>query len=214
MRLDGAVLHDRFEGCEVNGIPVSQLEPAYDSLPRSLLLSLVSLPFVRFFLGIFGLLVTLRLNVYLFGFCQLEVLNQPLDRDHSILGNRVKGIAKVLIAQEYVAVHSRGNELSVVDLPLPFLVNALERLLQLLNLLIRELEGLLECNFRLRVGVIDFAALILVQELELSRHSLQLIRLDLHRGDVGAHCLLEFTHRIEIIQRVRSSHKRGHSRET
>ena len=94
-------MHDFFEGFEVNRLTVPRLELTYDSLPFSLLLSLLHLAcLLLFFLGIFGLLVTPRVDFDLpgFGFRQLEVLDQSLDRDHSAFGNRVECTMKVLLA--------------------------------------------------------------------------------------------------------------------
>ena len=60
----------------------------------------------------------------------------------------------------------------------------------------------------------DFAGLILVQKVELSRYTFQIVRFDLHCGDVRVDCLLKFTHLHVIIQLVDSLEERGLSNET
>ena len=94
----GTLVHDFFEGFEVNRIHVFLLVLTYDLSPLSFILSLLCLVFVRFFLNIFALLVALVLYVYISRFCQLEVFDQSLDRDHSVIGNRIKRLMKVLFA--------------------------------------------------------------------------------------------------------------------
>ena len=96
-------------------------------------------------------------------------------------------------------VHSCSNERRVVNLSITIPIYAQESLLQLLNLLVGELKSLLQCSFRFWGFVVDLAVLILVQENELLRHTLQLVRLDLHRGYVRAYCSLELSHLTEFI---------------
>ena len=93
------LLHDFFEGFEVNPIPASQLVLTYDSLPFSFLRSLLGLAFVWLLLHLFGLLVALRLNFDIPGFRQFENFDESLARDESVFGNRVKCTMKVLLAR-------------------------------------------------------------------------------------------------------------------
>ena len=60
----------------------------------------------------------------------------------------------------------------------------------------------------------DFASLILVQKVELSRYTFQIVRFDLHCGDVRVDCLLEFTHLHVIVQLVDCLEERRLSNET
>ena len=71
----GTLVHDFFEGFEVNRIHVFLLVLTYDFSPLSFILSLLCLTFARFFLNIFGLLVTLVLYVHIPLFFQLEVFD-------------------------------------------------------------------------------------------------------------------------------------------
>ena len=78
------------------------------------------------YLVVFGLLVALRLDLDILGLHQLEVLDQSLHRDVSVVGNRIECTVKVLFTPQNVVVHPGGNVRSVVDLTVTILVNALE----------------------------------------------------------------------------------------
>ena len=78
------------------------------------------------FLGFFALFVALRFDLDILWFRQLEVLDQSLHSDDTVVGNRIECIVKVLFRRLNVVVHPSGNERSVVDLPVAILVNAQE----------------------------------------------------------------------------------------